>query len=60
MFGTHQQNQIKEFKNVKTDLGKGRAWIRIALMESSLESYVRMFLMDETIKLEFYERYDLS
>jgi hypothetical protein len=39
---------------VKTSRGYGRAWIRLALNEASLESYLNMFAADTEIKPKFY------
>lgn len=41
---------------MKTDLGRGRAWIRHALNECSLESYFRLFQDDRDHKPAYYSR----
>ena len=46
--------QIKKLKRVKTNRGYCRAWIRLALNEASLESYLNMFVVDTEIKPKFY------
>ncbi|XP_041378484.1 pleckstrin homology domain-containing family M member 2-like [Gigantopelta aegis] len=44
---------IKKFDNVTTDLGRGRAWLFIALNENLLESYLRC-IMDSTKSVKKY------
>jgi hypothetical protein len=34
-------------KQIKTEIGKSRAWIRLVLNEGSLENYVQMISKDE-------------
>ena len=48
--------QLEKLKLVKTDIGRGRAWIRLALNENALESYIRMFTEDPAAdRREFYD-----
>jgi sorting nexin-29 len=42
-------------KTVTTDAGRGRAWIRAALNEHSLERYVHLFLADPALLEQHYE-----
>ncbi len=49
--------QITNLKMVQTDIGRGRAWIRLALNENSLESYLGMFASDPESKPQFYSKY---
>lgn len=42
--------------DVKTLRGKGRAWIRMSLMEKRLSEYFSVALMEDTIIKRFYER----
>eukprot|EP00038_Savillea_parva_P020741 m.32284 g.32284 ORF g.32284 m.32284 type:complete len:964 (+) comp4880_c0_seq1:111-3002(+) len=50
------QDEVEKDKRVKTGIGRGRLWIRIALNESAstLEAYLRMFGEDTTHKPKFY------
>ncbi|KAJ8320707.1 hypothetical protein KUTeg_002294 [Tegillarca granosa] len=57
-----RKNAIKEIKrlqNVTTDLGRGRAWLFMALNESSLESYLRCFEMNEKLVKKYYVKESL-
>lgn len=42
-------------KNVKTDLGRGRAFLRSTLNEKSLEKYLSVMLSKETDLRNYYE-----
>ncbi len=42
-------------KSVNTEAGRGRAWLRAALNEHSLERYVHLFLSDQQILEHHYE-----
>lgn len=48
--------QVEQDKRIKTGIGRGRMWIRLALNESasSLESYLRMFSEDTIHRPKFY------
>lgn len=52
--------QLKKLRCVKTGRGLGRAWIRLALNEASLESYLTMFADDNDNKPKFYSRWVLG
>ena len=41
------KKQIAAMKQIKTEIGKSRAWIRLVLNEGSLENYVQMISKDE-------------
>jgi len=47
--------KINLMDNVKTVRGKGRAWIRMALMEKRLSEYFSVALMEDTVLKRFYE-----
>jgi len=47
--------KINLMDNVKTTRGKGRAWIRMALMEKRLSEYFSVALMEDTVLKRFYE-----
>ncbi|XP_044754864.1 sorting nexin-29 [Coccinella septempunctata] len=49
----HEQERYTVLKNIHTDTGKGRAWIRSTLNERSLERYINTLLGD-TKSLEIY------
>ncbi|KAL5015269.1 hypothetical protein ScPMuIL_009539 [Solemya velum] len=48
--------EIKRLKHVSTDLGKGRAWMFMALNEGLLESYMRCFQENTNIVKKYYVR----
>ncbi|XP_045474345.1 sorting nexin-29 isoform X2 [Harmonia axyridis] len=49
----HEQERYAVLKNINSDIGKGRAWIRSSLNERSLERYINILLGD-TKSLEIY------
>ncbi|XP_053327430.1 sorting nexin-29 [Spea bombifrons] len=49
----HELQRFYSLKNITTDIGRGRAWLRCALNEHSLERYVHMLLGDPS-RLSFY------
>ncbi|XP_060578073.1 pleckstrin homology domain-containing family M member 2-like isoform X2 [Ruditapes philippinarum] len=55
---THKDcvKEIKRMQNVTTDLGRGRAWLLMALNECLLESYLRCYQQNENLVEEFYVR----
>lgn len=52
----HEKERYKILRQVWTDIGRGRAWLRSALNERSLERYL-LSLLDSSSDLlqEFYE-----
>uniref|UniRef100_A0A915CSQ2 RUN domain-containing protein n=1 Tax=Ditylenchus dipsaci TaxID=166011 RepID=A0A915CSQ2_9BILA len=46
--------QISTLKQIKNEVGKARAWIRIVLSEGALESYIHLLLRDEGQLRSFY------
>ncbi|KAG8432943.1 hypothetical protein GDO86_017272, partial [Hymenochirus boettgeri] len=51
----HELQRFCSLKNINTDIGRGRAWLRCALNEHSLERYVHMLLGDSNRLSFFYE-----
>ena len=51
----HEYERFSGLKNVTSDSGRGRAWLRSALNEQSLEKYVYVLLGDNIRLREFYE-----
>ncbi|XP_040297590.1 sorting nexin-29 [Bufo bufo] len=51
----HELQRFYALKNITTDVGRGRAWLRCALNEHSLERYVHMLLADPNRLSFFYE-----
>jgi hypothetical protein len=47
--------EIKQLPKIKTDLGRGRAWLFTALNEQSLEAYFRNFQENRNLMLKFYK-----
>ncbi|GFO38831.1 run and fyve domain-containing protein 2-like protein [Plakobranchus ocellatus] len=47
---------VREMPNIRTPLGRARAWLRLAMMQKSLADYFKMLMEQrETFLLEFYE-----
>eukprot|EP00062_Callorhinchus_milii_P009098 gi/632952510/ref/XP_007891892.1/ PREDICTED: sorting nexin-29 isoform X2 [Callorhinchus milii] len=51
----HELQRYYSLKNITTDIGRGRAWLRSALNEHSLERYIHMLLADGNRLSVFYE-----
>lgn len=51
----HEYERYMLLKNIHTDIGRGRAWLRSALNEKSLERYMHMILADPAQVRIFYE-----
>uniref|UniRef100_UPI00398E5931 sorting nexin-29 isoform X2 n=1 Tax=Pristiophorus japonicus TaxID=55135 RepID=UPI00398E5931 len=51
----HELQRYYSLKNITTDIGRGRAWLRSALNEHSLERYMHMLLGDGNHLSVFYE-----
>ncbi|XP_041431827.1 sorting nexin-29 isoform X5 [Xenopus laevis] len=51
----HELQRFYSLKTITTDIGRGRAWLRCALNEHSLERYVHMLLGDSNRLSFFYE-----
>ena len=52
-------HQIEKLRAITTDVGKGRAWIRLALNEGLLVSYLRSMIADQTTLRRHYQRHAL-
>ncbi|XP_071426850.1 sorting nexin-29 isoform X1 [Pithys albifrons albifrons] len=51
----HELQRFYSLRAIGTDIGRGRAWLRCALNEHSLERYVHMLLADKNRLSVFYE-----
>ncbi|XP_062444522.1 sorting nexin-29 isoform X2 [Rhea pennata] len=51
----HELQRFYSLRAITTDIGRGRAWLRCALNEHSLERYVHMLLADKNRLSVFYE-----
>ncbi|XP_033022347.1 sorting nexin-29 isoform X1 [Lacerta agilis] len=51
----HELQRFYSLRNITTDVGRGRAWLRCALNEHSLERYFHMLLADKSRLSVFYE-----
>ncbi|XP_027741249.1 sorting nexin-29 isoform X2 [Empidonax traillii] len=51
----HELQRFYSLRAISTDIGRGRAWLRCALNEHSLERYVHMLLADKNRLSVFYE-----
>lgn len=55
----HEYERYTALHNVTTDVGRGRAWLRAALNERSLERYLHMLLSSQQLLQAFYEDWAL-
>ncbi|XP_061153033.1 pleckstrin homology domain-containing family M member 2 isoform X1 [Syngnathus typhle] len=46
--------QIDDLQHIATNLGRSRAWLYLALSESSLESYLRLFQENQALLQKYY------
>nr|XP_046252519.1 pleckstrin homology domain-containing family M member 2 isoform X2 [Scatophagus argus] len=46
--------QIDQLQHIATNLGRSRAWLYLALSESSLESYLRLFQENQALLQKYY------
>ncbi|XP_051959424.1 sorting nexin-29 [Xyrauchen texanus] len=51
----HELQRFYSLRNITSELGRGRAWLRCALNEHSLERYLHMLLADRARLSAFYE-----
>ncbi|XP_007534686.2 sorting nexin-29 isoform X1 [Erinaceus europaeus] len=51
----HELQRFHALRNIASDAGRGRAWLRCALNEHSLERYLHMLLADRPRLSTFYE-----
>jgi len=48
--------RIDNLKQIGSDVGRSRAWLRLALNDGLLSSYMNMMIVDKTSARRFYER----
>ncbi|KAK5983561.1 RUN domain-containing protein [Trichostrongylus colubriformis] len=48
-------SEINSLKQIKSEIGRGRAWIRIVVNQNSLEHYVRLLLGEAKAINQFYD-----
>ncbi|KAI4904314.1 hypothetical protein NFI96_015174 [Prochilodus magdalenae] len=53
----HELQRFYSLRNIYSELGRGRAWLRCALNEHSLERYLHMLLADRSRLSAFYEEW---
>ncbi|XP_028313337.1 protein RUFY3 isoform X2 [Gouania willdenowi] len=46
---------VKDLPGLKTPLGRGRAWLRLALMQKKLSDYMKTIINRKDLLAEFYE-----
>ncbi|KAM9583507.1 sorting nexin-29 [Trichechus inunguis] len=51
----HELQRFYALRHIASDVGRGRAWLRCALNEHSLERYLHMLLADRSRLSTFYE-----
>uniref|UniRef100_A0A8B9YUR7 Sorting nexin 29 n=1 Tax=Bos mutus grunniens TaxID=30521 RepID=A0A8B9YUR7_BOSMU len=51
----HELQRFHALRHIASDVGRGRAWLRCALNENSLERYLHMLLADRGRLSTFYE-----
>uniref|UniRef100_I3N3Y8 Sorting nexin 29 n=1 Tax=Ictidomys tridecemlineatus TaxID=43179 RepID=I3N3Y8_ICTTR len=51
----HELQRFHSLRHITSDVGRGRAWLRCALNEHSLERYLHMLLADQGRLSTFYE-----
>ncbi|XP_064641818.1 sorting nexin-29-like isoform X2 [Lineus longissimus] len=51
----HELQRYAMLKNIHTDAGRGRAWLRSAFNEHSLERYMHMMIGDDSLLVQYYE-----
>ncbi|KAM8779907.1 sorting nexin-29 [Rhynchonycteris naso] len=51
----HELQRLCSLRHIASDVGRGRAWLRCALNEHSLERYLHMLLADRSRLSTFYE-----
>ncbi|KAG1676004.1 Sorting nexin-29 [Nymphon striatum] len=53
----HEYERYMLLKHITSDSGRGRAWLRSALNERSLEKYMHMMLADPPFMAQYYEEW---
>ncbi|KAL4240888.1 Sorting nexin-29 [Mactra antiquata] len=51
----HEAERFTNLKNINSDSGRGRSWLRAALNEHSLERYMHMLVENNVLLSQFYE-----
>lgn len=51
----HERDRYNSLRNVKSNWGRSRAWLRSALNERSLERYLQSLIFDEILLAQYYE-----
>ncbi|CAH1795452.1 unnamed protein product [Owenia fusiformis] len=55
----HEQERYLVLKNIDTDAGRGRAWLRASLNEHSLERHMHMLLENQLLLSQYFEEHAL-
>ncbi|XP_053392821.1 sorting nexin-29-like isoform X2 [Mercenaria mercenaria] len=50
----HEADRFMNLKNINSDSGRGRSWLRASLNEHSLERYMHMLVESDTLLSQFY------
>nr|CAB3265827.1 ZF(FYVE)-7 zinc finger (FYVE)-7 [Phallusia mammillata] len=48
-------NSVRSLPGIRTNLGRGRAWLRLAVMQKKLSDYFKVLIENKTILSEWYE-----
>lgn len=51
----HEAERFQNLKNIQTDSGRGRSWLRASLNEHSLERYMHMLVESDALLSRYYE-----
>lgn len=51
----HERDRYNNLNKVRTNIGKGRAWLRSALNERTLERYLNSLISNEELLAHYYE-----
>ncbi len=56
---THKEtiHRLEKLRSITTDIGRGRAWLRLAINEGFLGSYLSAMLADKTSQRRHYQRH---
>uniref|UniRef100_A0A8C1E990 RUN and FYVE domain containing 3 n=1 Tax=Cyprinus carpio carpio TaxID=630221 RepID=A0A8C1E990_CYPCA len=55
VFFLQDNTSVKDLPGLKTPLGRGRAWLRLALMQKKLSDYMKTIINRKDLLSEFYE-----
>ncbi|KAL8575773.1 hypothetical protein ACOMHN_004960 [Nucella lapillus] len=53
----HEVQRFNSLKQINTDMGRGRAWLRACLNEHSLERYMHMLIEKEDLIRQYYHEW---